>query len=100
MPRIGTVPALVILAVAAWAIPAFELARYGMVSAISVVTAAMFTAMLVAFPFLNGRRVKSGHTERAVMCRDCHSLRWPTDLDVGFCIHCGSIRPAVPARMA
>ena len=100
MPRIGTVPALAFLAAAAWAIPAFEFLRYGTVSVISAVTALMFTAMLIAFPFLNGRRVKDGHAQRAVMCRDCHGLRWPTDLDVGFCIHCGSLRPAVPARMA
>lgn len=100
MPRIGTVPALVCLAVASWAIPVFEYLRYGSVSVISVGTAAMFTAMLVTFPFLTGRRLKAGHTERASMCRDCHNLRWPTDMAVGFCIHCGSMRAAIPARLA
>lgn len=101
MPRIGTVPALVVLVVIAWAIPLGEYLYYGTVSPISVVTASMFAAMLVAFPLLNGRRrLHAGHTERAVMCRDCHALRWPTDLHFGFCIHCGSVRPAVPAVLS
>ncbi len=100
MVRIGTVPALVCLVVASWAIPVGEYLYYGMVSTISVATAAMFTAMLAMLPFLSGRRLRKGHAERAMMCRDCRSLRWPTDLDFGFCIHCGSARAAIPAVMA
>jgi hypothetical protein len=100
MPRIATMPALAVLVVVGWAIPVGEYLYYGAVSAISVVTASMFTAMLIAFPLLNGRRLHAGHTERAVMCRDCHALRWPNDLHFGFCIHCGSMRPAIPATMA
>lgn len=86
---------LVALAVAAWAIPAWELATLGTVSVVSVVSASMLTAMLLAWPFLNGRRLHHGHAEKALMCRDCKALRWPNELSFGFCIHCGSARPAV-----
>lgn len=100
MVRIATVPAMVFLVLASWAIPVGEYLVYDTVSVISVVTAAMFTIMLAAMPFLSGRRLHQGHAERAMMCRDCRSLRWPNELSVGFCIHCGSMRPAVPAVMA
>ena len=95
MRRIGTFPMLALLGAVAWAVPAWELWARGAVSVVSVVTAAMFTAMLVAWPLLNGRRMHQARIEKAVMCRDCHNLRWPSELDVGFCIHCGSARPAV-----
>lgn len=95
MVRIGTFPMLVILGAAAWAIPAWEYSTQGMVSIVSVVTASMFTVMVAAWPFLSGRRLNHARMEKAAMCRDCHSLRWPSELDVGFCIHCGSVRPAV-----
>ena len=96
MTRIGTFPLLIGLGAASWAVPAWEYATHGMVSIVSVVTATMFTAMVAAWPFLNGRRVHHARVEKAVMCRDCRSLRWPSDLDVGFCIHCGSMRAAIP----
>lgn len=97
MVRIGTVPILALLAAAAWGVPVWEVLYYGAVSAMSVVTASMFTAMLIAWPLLNGRRLNHGRAEKAMMCRDCHNLRWPNE-SFGFCIHCGSSRPAV--RMA
>lgn len=100
MVRIGTVPAMLFLVAVSWAIPLGEYLYYGVVSIISLVTAAMFTVMLAALPFISGRRLHHGHAQRAMMCRDCRSLRWPSDLDVGFCIHCGSVRPAVPAVLA
>lgn len=86
---------LVLLALAAVAIPVYEIVALGEVSVMSAVTAGMFLVMLAIWPFLNGRRVHGAHLERARMCRDCHALRWPGDLDFGFCIHCGSTRAAV-----
>lgn len=87
---------LVFLTAAAWAIPIYEIVAFGKASVLSAVTAGMFAVMLVLWPFLNGRRVHGAHVERAFMCRDCHGLRWPGEFDFGFCIHCGSTRPAVP----
>ncbi|MEK6975587.1 MAG: hypothetical protein AABY18_04505 [Candidatus Thermoplasmatota archaeon] len=95
MTRIGTPTALALLAAAAWAVPLWEAVHYGEVSILSIVTAGMFTAMLAVWPFLTGRRLRAGHAEKALMCRDCHALRWPTEVSFGFCIHCGSSRPAV-----
>ena len=100
MARIGTVPAMVFLVAVSWAIPLVEYLVTGMASVISLATAAMFTLMLAILPRLSGRRLHRGHAERALMCRDCHALRWPNDLSFGFCIHCGSARPAVRAVLA
>lgn len=100
MVRIATVPAMLFLVAASWAIPLVEFFLYGAPSVLSLATAAMFTVMLATLPLLSGRRLHRGHAERAVMCRDCHALRWPTEMDFGFCIHCGSARPAVRAILA
>ena len=97
MVRIGTLPTLTLLAVAAWGVPIWEALALGSVSALSLVTALMFTAMVAIWPFLSGRRLAHGRAEKAMMCRDCHNLRWPNE-SFGFCIHCGCSRPAV--RMA
>lgn len=97
MVRIGTLPTLALLAAAAWGVPIWEALYQDAVSALSLVTALMFTAMVAIWPFLNGRRLNHGRPEKAMMCRDCHNLRWPNEA-FAFCIHCGSARPAV--RMA
>lgn len=100
MPRIGfreSFALLIVLTVAAWGIPAFELAYYGDASILSMVTALMLTAMLGVWPFLTGKRVQNGHVERAMMCVDCKSLSWPAEQALGFCIRCGSTKKAVPA---
>lgn len=97
MTRVPQVLWLVLLTVLSWSLPAWEYGMHGRVSVLSVVTALMFTAMLVAWPFLTGHRVHGAHLEHARMCRDCHALRWPGDLDVGFCLHCGSTRTTVAA---
>lgn len=81
---------------ASWAIPLWEWYAEGAASLVSLATAAMFTAMLIALPFLLGRRLHHGHAERAAMCRECHSLRWPSDVNLGFCLQCGSTRQPVP----
>lgn len=94
MARIGTLPMLFLLAAAAWGVPVWEAFHYGAVSVLSVATATMFTVMLALWPFLNGRRLNHGRAEKAMMCRDCHNLRWPNET-LGFCIHCGSVRPVV-----
>lgn len=94
MVRIGTLPMLTLLAAAAWAVPVWEALYLGSVSALSMATATMFTLMVAAWPFVNGRRLSHGRAEKAMMCRDCHNLRWPNET-LGFCIHCGSARPAV-----
>ncbi len=86
---------LVLLNVAAWGVPVYEIAAFGQASVMSAVTAGMFSLMLLLWPFLNGRRLHGAHVERALVCRDCHALRWPGELDFGFCIHCGSTRTAV-----
>lgn len=96
MLRNAPVAVLVVIALSSWAIPTLEYLAYGEASPLSLATAAMFTVMLVLLPFLMGRRVRHGHAERAQMCRECHALRWPGDLQCGFCLHCGSVRAAVP----
>ncbi len=100
MPRIGfreSFALLIVLTVAAWGIPAFELAYYGSPSILSLVTALMLTAMLGVWPFLTGKRVQHGHLERAMICVDCNSLSWPAEQAMGFCIRCGSTKKVVPA---
>lgn len=95
MARVSPVLWLVLLTVLSWSLPVWEYATHGTVSVLSATTALMFTVMLVSWPLLTGRRVHGAHVERARMCRDCLALRWPGELDFGFCIHCGSSRPAV-----
>lgn len=88
---------LVVLTALSWAIPIWEATQYHMVSVISAVTAGMFTAMLVAWPFLTGTRVAKSGVQHANMCVECRSLRWPAEAALGFCLHCGSMRPPVRA---
>ncbi len=100
MPRMGfreSLALLIVLTVAAWGIPVFELAYYGSVSALSMVTALMLTAMLSVWPFLTGKRVTKQGLERAMMCVECKSLSWPAEQAMGFCLRCGSAKKAVPA---
>jgi hypothetical protein len=92
---------LIVLTVASWGIPVFELAYYGSVSALSMVTALMLTTMLAVWPFMTGKRVTKTtggvHVERAMMCVECKSLCWPAEQAMGFCLRCGSAKKAVPA---
>lgn len=82
-----------------WAVTAWQI-YVGGLAGLDIMVAAnalMFTAMLVVWPFLNGRRVRAKQIERAAMCRDCHAFSWPGELAFGFCIHCGSTKIAWPA---
>ena len=88
---------LIVLTVAAWGIPVFEMAYYGSVSLLSVATALLLTAMLAVWPFLTGKRVSNGRVERAMMCVECKSLSWPAEKAMTFCMRCGSTKAAVPA---
>lgn len=100
MPRMGfreSFALLIVLTVASWGIPTFELLYYGSASILSMATALMLTLMLGVWPFLTGKRVQNGHLERAMMCVDCKSLSWPAEQAMGFCIRCGSTKKAVPA---
>jgi hypothetical protein len=86
---------LAVLAAVSWGIPVLEYVAYGALSLMSLATAFMLTAMLIAWPWLNGRRVAHGHVERARMCLECRSLAWPAEQTLGFCLRCGSTRPPV-----
>lgn len=100
IPRMGfreSLALLIILTVASWGIPVFELYYYGSVSLLSMATALMLTTMLAIWPFLTGKRVSHGHIERAMMCVECKSLSWPAEQAMGFCMRCGSTKKAVPA---
>lgn len=100
MARMGfreSLALLIVLTVAAWGIPVFEMAYYGSVSVLSMATALMLTAMLAVWPFLTGKRVTKGGIERAMMCVECKSLSWPAEQALGFCMRCGSTKPAVRA---
>jgi hypothetical protein len=88
---------LIVLTVASWGIPVFELYYYGSVSMLSMATALMLTTMLAIWPFLTGKRVAKGHIERAMMCVECKSLSWPAEQAMGFCMRCGTTKKAVPA---
>ena len=88
---------LIVLTVAAWGIPTFELLYYGNASILSMATALMLTLMLGVWPFLTGKRVQNGRVERAMMRVDCKSLSWPAEQAMGFCIRCGSTKKATPA---
>jgi hypothetical protein len=104
VPRMGfreSFALLIVLTVASWGIPAFELAYYGSASVLSMVTALMLTTMLGVWPFLTGKRVaktpEGVHVERAMMCVECKSLSWPAEQAMTFCLRCGSTKTAVPA---
>jgi hypothetical protein len=84
------------LTIASWGVPAFELASYGSVSMLSLITAVMLTVMLGVWPFLTGRRLTQGRIEHAMMCVECRSLAWPAEQALGFCLRCGSTKKAVP----
>lgn len=102
MKRLGfreSLGLLIVVTVAAWGIPVFEMAYYGSVSLVSLVTAAVLTVMLAVWPFLTGKRVQGGHIERALQCVECKSLTWPTEEALGFCMRCGSTKKAVPASV-
>lgn len=83
------------LALTACAVPFAEWLYLGAPSLVSLVAAAAFCLMAALLPFLSGRRVQGGHPQRARVCRECHALSWPNDLDLGFCLMCGSTRPRV-----
>ena len=91
---------LIVVTVAAWTIPMFEVYYYGAMSVMSVVTALMLTGMLMVWPFVTGRRLHDGRLESAMMCVECRSLTWPTEEALGFCLRCGSMRKAIPAAPA
>lgn len=100
MPRLGfreSFALLIVLTVASWGIPVFELFYYGNASMLSMVTALMLTAMLGVWPFLTGKRLQNGHLEKAMMCVECKSLSWPAEQAMSFCMRCGSTKKAVPA---
>ena len=104
MPRMGfreSFALLIVLTVASWGIPVFELFYYGDASILSMATALMLTAMLAVWPFLTGKRVTKTsdgvQLERAMMCVECKSLTWPAEQAMNFCMRCGSTKKAVPA---
>jgi hypothetical protein len=88
---------LIVVTIAAWGIPVFEVLYYGSASLVAIATAGMLTLMLAVWPFLTGKRVQKGHIERALQCVECKSLTWPTETAMGFCMRCGSTKPPVPA---
>ena len=102
MKRLGfreSLGLLIVVTVAAWGIPVFEVFYYGSVSLVSVATASMLTLMLAVWPFLTGKRVQNGHIEHALQCRECKSFVWPTEQTLGFCLRCGSTKKAVAASL-
>lgn len=100
MKRLGfreSLGLLIVVTVAAWGIPVFEVLYYGSVSMLSLATAGMLTLMLAVWPFLTGKRLQDGHLESALMCVECKSFVWPAEQAMGFCLRCGSTRKAIPA---
>ena len=87
---------LIVVTVASWGIPVFELLYYGSVSLVSLATALMLTTMLAVWPFLTGKRLQNGHLEHALQCVECKSLVWPAEQAMGFCLRCGSTKAPTP----
>jgi hypothetical protein len=90
---------LIVVTVAAWGIPAFEMFYYGSVSVASVATALVLTAMLAVWPFMTGKRLQNGQLERAVQCVECKSLVWPAEQAMKFCMRCGSTKAPMPVSV-
>jgi hypothetical protein len=89
---------LATLAVALWGVFVYQVSQGPAHHAIVALGhALMLTAMLVAYPFLTGWRITSGHVEHGVLCRDCGAPRWDGQMSFGFCLRCGSTRIAKPA---
>ena len=102
MKRLGSresLGLLIVVTLAAWGIPVFELFYYGTVSLVSLATASMLTILLGLWPFLTGKRMHEGRIENARMCVECKSFVWPTEEALGFCLRCGSTRKFVPAAV-
>lgn len=88
---------LIVITVAAWGIPLFEVLYYGSASLLAVGTALLFTVLLAVWPFLTGKRLQDGQLVRALQCVECKSYVWPTEQAIGFCLRCGSTKQAVRA---
>lgn len=86
---------LALLAAIALAIPFAEWRVLGAPTLLSIIAAGALSLTLGAIPLVAGRRLRNGHAERARMCRECRAVSWPSDLDVGFCLMCGSTRPRI-----
>lgn len=102
MKRLGSresLGLLIVVTVAAWGIPVFELFYYGSVSLVSLATASMLTILLGLWPFLSGKRLHEGQLQRALMCVECRAFTWPTEQAIGFCLRCGSTKKAIPASV-
>lgn len=88
---------LIVVTLAAWGIPVFELLYYGSVSLVSMATALLLTLLLAIWPMMTGRRMHEGRLESALQCVECKSFVWPTEQAIGFCLRCGSTKKAVRA---
>lgn len=91
-------PLLLALAVAAWGVPAFEGITHGSISAPSLAVALGLTLLAGGWPLLYGKRLQGGHVERALACAVCNTLVWPAEQAFGFCLRCGTTKPAVATR--
>ena len=78
------------LALAAWLIAAAGWAATGTLSLMAVVTAAMFTALLLAWPFTQAKPEPGGQA-----CRQCGG---PVVASYRFCIQCGAYPKPKPAQ--
>lgn len=90
-------PLLMALTVATWGLVLWEWGDARTLSVMPLVTACMFTAMALLWPFLAGARFQHGHVRRALQCVECRTLFWPTEEALGFCLRCGSTRRPVAA---
>lgn len=88
---------LLALALASWGVPVFELVTLGAASALSLALAVGLTVLLGSWPFVYGKRLRGGHVERALACSVCNTLVWPAEGALGFCVRCGTTKPAIAA---
>lgn len=100
MPSIGRRDAfaiLLVLTIAAWGVLGFQLVTPGVASAPVLGLALSLTLLLGSWPLLHGKRLQAGHVERALACAVCNTLVWPAERALGFCVRCGTTKPAVAA---
>ncbi len=100
MKRLSTRAALWLLiglATASWAVVGWEAASHHGTSLPALANAAMFTVMLLLWPFLTGWRVSGTKLERSVCCVECGTPQWNVGWATLFCLRCGSTRTPMPA---
>jgi hypothetical protein len=88
---------LLLLAAISWGVVLGEAALQHTVTLMSVGSAVLVTALVFAWPFLNGARMAGAHVVQLQACRFCGTLpvSW-----LQFCIRCGAYPKGPPVRLA